>query len=67
MQHLFSLKAVKRKPHDNLLSLLVSTYGWKDLTIIFVIGLPFSIDEKEDSYDIILAILEQLTKMLFYE
>ncbi len=33
----------------------------------FVIGLPISANWKDDSYDMILVIVDQLTKMVHYE
>ena len=33
----------------------------------FVIGLPVLTDWKEDSYDLILVIIDRLTKMVYYE
>ena len=45
----------------------VSTHRWKDLSIDLVIGLLLSADQKGDSYDLILVIIDQLTKMVHYE
>ena len=33
----------------------------------FVTGVPISIDWKVDSYDLILVIVDRLTKMVYYE
>ena len=33
----------------------------------FVTGLPLSSDWKSDSYDLILVIVDQLTKMVYYK
>ena len=60
-------KAVKHKPYGNFQSLFIPTHQWKDLTIDFVIGLPISTNWKGDSYDSILVIINQLTKMVHYE
>ena len=60
-------KAVQYKPYDNLQSLPVPTYRWKDLSIDFVTGLSILTDWKKDSYDSILVIIDQLTKMVHYE
>ena len=60
-------KAVRHKPYRDLQSLPVPTYRWKDLSIDFVTGLPLSADQKDDSYDSILVIVDLLTKMVYYE
>ena len=60
-------KTVKHKPYKDLQSLPISTHRWKDLSIDFVTGLPISTDWNSDSYDSILVILDQLTKMVYYE
>ncbi len=44
----------------------VPTHWWKNLSINFVTGLPISADWKSDSYDSILIIVDQLTKMVYY-
>ncbi len=45
----------------------VPTNWWKDLSIDFVTSLPISADWKSDSYDLILVIVDRLTKMVYYE
>ena len=45
----------------------VLTHEWKDLSINFVIGLPISANRKGDSYNLILVIVDRLTKMIHYE
>ena len=60
-------KAVWHKPYDNLQTLLVVTHRWKDLPIDFVMGFPISTDWKGKSYDLILVIVDKLTKMVHYE
>ncbi len=60
-------KAVRHKPYRDLQSLPVPTHWWKNLSIDFVIGLPISTDWKSDSYDSILVIVDQLTKIVYYE
>ena len=60
-------KAVKHKPYGNLKALPVSTHQWKDLSIDFITRLPISTDWKGNSYDSILVIVDQLTKMVDYE
>ena len=53
-----ALKAVQHKPYSDLQSLSISIYHWKDLLINFVMGLPILIDQKRDSYDLILVIVD---------
>ncbi len=60
-------KAVGPKPYGDLQSLPVPTHRWKDLSIDFVTGLLISADWKGDSYDLILVIVDRLTKMVHYE
>ena len=60
-------KAVRHKPYGDLWSLLVLTYRWKDLLMDFVTDLPLSADWKGNSYDLILVIVNRLTKMVHYE
>ena len=60
-------KAVRHKPYGDLQSLSIPTHQWKDLLIDFVTGLPLSADWKCDSYDLILVIVNHLTKMVHYE
>ena len=62
-----ALKAVRHKPYGDLQSLPIPTHRWKDLSMDFVTGLPISTDWKGDSYDLILVIVDQLTKMIHYE
>ena len=62
-----ALKAVRHKPYGDLQSLPVPTHQWKDLTMDFVTGLPISTNWKGDSYDSILVIVDQLTKIVHYE
>ena len=45
----------------------VPTHWWKDFSIDFVTGLPISTNWKDGSYDFILVIIDQLTKMVHYE
>ena len=60
-------KAVRHKPYDDLQSLPIPTYRWKDLSMDFVTGLPVSTDWKGDSYKSILVIVNRLTKMVHYQ
>ena len=60
-------KAVCHKPYGDLQSLSIPTHRCKDLSIDFVTGLPLSADEKGNSYDSILVIVDRLTKIVHYE
>ena len=60
-------KAVCHKPYRDLQSLLVHTHWWKDLSIDFVTGFQISANQKANSYDLILVIVNQLAKMIYYE
>ncbi len=62
-----ALKAVYHKPYGDLQLLPVLTDRWKNMSINFVIGLLISAEWKGDSYDSILVIVDQLTKMVYYE
>ena len=60
------LKAVGHKPYGDLQLLPVLTHWWKDLSIDFVTGLPVLANEKVESYNSILVIVNRLTKMVYY-
>ena len=60
-------KAVWHKPYGKLQTLLVPIHRWKDLSIDFMMGLPISTDWKGESYDLILVIIDKLTRMVYYE
>ena len=60
-------KAIRHKPYGDLQSLPIPTYWWKDFLMDFVTGLPISTDWKGNSYDSILVIIDQLTKMVHYK
>ena len=62
-----ALKAVRHKSYKDLQSLPVPTHRWKDLSMDFVTGLPLSVDWKGNNYDLILIIVDRLTKMVHYE
>ena len=62
-----ALKAVRHKPYDNLQSLPVPSHCWKDLSMDFIIGLPVLTDWKGDSYDLILVMVNRLTKKVYYK
>ena len=60
-------KEVRHKPYEDLQSLPVIIYWWKDLLMDFVTSLPISADWKGDNYDTIFVIVDQLTKMIYYK
>ena len=62
-----ALKAVWHKPYDDLQSLPVPTYRWKDLLIDFVMGFPILTDWKGENYNLIIVIVDCLTKMVHYK
>ena len=43
------------------------THHWKDLSMDFVTGLPILTDWKGDNYDLILVVVDWLTKMVYYK
>ncbi len=60
-------KAVRHKPYGDLPLLPIPTHWWKDLSMDFITGLPISAAWKGDSYNLILIIVDRLTKMVHYE
>ena len=60
-------KAVRHKPYGDLQFLPIPTHRWKDFSMDFMTGLPLSANWKSDSYDSILVIVDQLTKMMLYK
>ena len=62
-----ALKVVRHKPYGDLQSLPILTHHWKDLSMDFVTGLSVLMDWKGDSYDLILVIIDRLTKMVHYK
>ena len=60
-------KVVRHKPYGDLQSLPILTHHWKDLSMDFVTGLSVLMDWKGDSYDLILVIIDRLTKMVHYK
>ena len=62
-----SLKAVRYQPYRDLQLLPILTDCWKNLFMDFVIGLPISTNWKRESYDSILVIIDQFTKIVDYE
>ena len=62
-----ALKAVRHKSYGNLQSLPIPIYYWKDLSMDFITGLLILTDWKEDSYDLILIIVNRLIKIVHYK
>ena len=60
-------KTVHHKPYKNLQSWLIPTHQWINLSIDFVTSLPLSTDWKNNNYNSILVIIDQLTKMVHYK
>ena len=58
---------IRYKAYGDLQSLPISTHQLKNLFMDFVTGLPLFADWKGDSYDSILVIVNQLTKMVHYK
>ena len=62
-----ALKKVRHKLYGDLQSFLVLTHCLKDLFMDFITSLPILTDWKEDSYDLILVIVDRLTKIVHYK
>lgn len=62
-----AFKAICYKLNDKLQALLISTHCWKDLSMNFVTDLSISADWKDNSYDLILIIVDCLTKIVYHE
>lgn len=60
-------KTIRHKFYDDLESLLVSIYYWKNLSIDFLTGLLLLTNWKLDSYDAIFVIVNRLTKIVHYK
>lgn len=60
-------KAMRQKFYRNQQLLLALTHCWKNLSIDFVIGLPISSNWKDKISNLILVIINQLTKMVDHE
>ena len=60
-------KAIRHKPYGDLQSLFVPIHQWKDFFMDFVTGLPLSADWKGNIYILILIIVNQLTKIVYYK
>lgn len=62
-----AIKTIKHKFFNDLQSLLISIYYWKNLFMDFVTDLFISIDVKRDSYDAIPIIIYCSTKLIYYQ
>ena len=62
-----ALKTVRYKQYEDLQFLPILIYWWNDFFIDFVTGFPLLVDLKSNSYDAILIIIDQLTKMIHYK
>lgn len=60
-------KTVRYKRYGDLQLLLISSYWCKDLFMDFVTELPVSINWKGKIFNLILVIVERLTKMVYYK
>lgn len=60
-------KVICHKPYKNLQSLSVLTHRSKNLSIDFVTSLPMLTDQKSETYDLILIIVNWFTKMIYYK
>ena len=62
-----ALKTVRHKLYSDLQSLPIPTHYWKNSSMDFVTGLPILTDWKRNSYNSILVIVDQLTKIVYYK
>lgn len=60
-------KSIKHKLYSDLHSFPISTHWWKDLSIDFITILFVSTKWKSKTYDLILVIIDQLKKMIYYK
>lgn len=60
-------KIVYHKLFEDLQTLQILTHCWKDLSMDFIIGLFMSTNYKSDNYDLILIIVDFLTKIVHYK
>lgn len=60
-------KASRYKPYDEFSLLLIPTYCQKDFSIDFITGLSVSFKCKGKTYNSILIIIDQLTKIVHYK
>lgn len=62
-----ALKAVRYKSYGDLQLLPVIMYWWKNLSIDFVPQWPIFTNWKDDTYKLILVIVDQLINIIHYE
>lgn len=62
-----ALKTVRHKPYGNLQSMPIPIHCWKDLLMDFMTGLLVSTNWKGQTYNLILVIVDWLTKMVYYK
>lgn len=62
-----AFKAMRYKPNSNFQLLPVLTHWWKDLSMDFVIKLSIFTNWESNSYDLILVIVDWLTKIVYYQ
>lgn len=60
-------KTIKYKSYHESQSWSVQTNNWKNLSMDFVTWFSLSTNEKRDSYNAILVIVDKFTKMIHYE
>ena len=59
-----ALKAVCYKPYKDLQLLPITTHRWKNFSMNFVTGLLILASWKSDSYNLLLVIVDQLSKIV---
>ena len=59
-------KVICHKPYRDLQSLPIPIHRWKNLSMDFITGLLISTNWKNDSYKLILVIVDRLIKMVHY-
>ena len=62
-----SSKSKRHKSYGNMQSLSILTHKWKDLSMDFIRRLSKSEDWRRVKYDLILVIVDPLTKMIHYK
>lgn len=60
-------KTVRHKLYNDLQSLFILIYCWKYLLIDFITGLLILTAQNRDNYDLILIIINRLTKIIYYK
>ena len=62
-----SSKTLRHKPYGSIQALPISTHKWKDLSKNFVTWLPTSKAWRSVEYHSIYAIIDRLTKIVYYK